>query len=133
MALRERQRRAYTDTCDLYEPSFVIDTDFGALDQHWEATPTYTDVPCLFEGTPNANSPEMAGSTKQENLFTMDKFHLPIDYPITSGWLIRMQRPGSPSTGYCWVVQGNPEQHYHHAAAQIVFGVETPLPAGVTL
>jgi hypothetical protein len=128
-----RATRCYTDTFSLWAPSDpVIGVDKGVSDLTWPATATATGVAGHLEATPNVNEPAAAGGTKVSNIFTDDKFHFPTSVTVGTGWLIKLTTTGHPLSGQFWVVQGMAEVKAWRAGKQMVYGVMTPAPAGVS-
>lgn len=132
MALSRRQRRAYTDTVDLYRPNppFTIGANNVAGDPTLpvEGSPTYTGVLCHWESKPEVAEPRAPARTNTDNMFTIDVFHFPISQEIGEGWFIKLTTPSHPEAGSYFVCQGDAQNHAWRAAKKAIHAKKTISP-----
>ncbi len=136
--LNERQKMSLTMVCNLYVPfregGKVIT---GVV---YPSEPTYTNVPCYFDSTPEVDIPAGFGRSKEVNIFTLDKLILPLKVPILDTWGItftdpQLLLPVEQNQGFCFlVVLGNPisrrstPDFRRRANFQKVYMKRTPAP-----
>lgn len=113
MALNSRQRRAYKDTCNLWQPSYTINGT-SKLQTGTTYTLAASDVPCHFESRQSVEGPSVFGAVEGDDLYSRDKIHFAIDVTIDSGWIVKkttVDRNGdnAPDYGRFWVVSGQPQ------------------------
>jgi hypothetical protein len=108
--LTERQRLQFTDRVDIYQPStpFTDPVTGQTGAPTFPITPTYYDVPCWFDPTPETEEIKTQGRNKVVNMFTLDKIRFNVEQPIADAWGIVIRTPGHPEYGTFYVVQGNP-------------------------
>lgn len=113
MALNARQRLAYRNSADLWEPAYTID---GAT--QLQTATTYTlvasDVKCLKKTQDSIEGVGSFGRVEGDNQFSRDIWHFDIAQEIDSDWIIKdvtVDRNGtnSPHHGRYWVVSGEPQ------------------------
>lgn len=127
MALNARQRRAYTDTVDLWKPADVgADGNKNATDLTYVIA--YRGVQCHYSSTPETEDVMIAGRTKTVNIFTLDEFHFVDTQEIEDTWAIKMTTPGHPETGRWWIVDGNPKTNSWRAHKRMVKAKNSPKP-----
>ena len=103
----------------LYEPKplAAVSGDFEAADESFLAVPSWTNVPAFYEPTPEFTNVNPIGLTKEENVFTSDKWWFLADQPLNDAWLIvltayydrnyRGSGRQHPLAGRGWITQGN--------------------------
>lgn len=102
------------------------------IDQDFESTPYYADMPCYRESTPDATSPTPAGRATQDIMDTADRFHIPLTYtesgtehPVRIGgnWRLVYTTPDTPNnqdSGLTFITIGQAYPKPRFAKKQII-------------
>lgn len=132
-----RQRIAYQEVCNLWQPSRSINATTGAVATE-VFTLAYSNVPFLFQNTPNYSQiPRAGGRLKQDSLLTSDTMHFYADQEIGEGWIVKdvtLNPDGStPRTyGKFYRVQGEPQPNRRGNKQSVeTVNIEHP-PTGVS-
>jgi hypothetical protein len=104
-----------------------------------EGDPAAAVYPCCWVATPETDPGAVMGRTKDDNIFTLDKFLFPSGIPIRDSWAILFLTPGD-NYGEVQIVQGNPQSEntlpfvLGGTSGQLVYVKQTPTPpTGMTL
>ena len=123
MALTPRQQRFYQYRVSLYRPAVrsALPNDFEAQDEAFEPHSAYRNVPCYYQSTPEFTNVNPIGLTKEENIFTSDKWYFDAAQDINDSWLIVLTACDTKTSliGRCWVVQGNSELNVGSASRPV--------------
>lgn len=92
---------------------------------------------CFYSATPETNSAQVLGRTQNANIFTLDKFTLPLGVDVADTWVIVFLTQGDNYLD-TFVVQGEAQAQQagflQPAACQLVYGRRVrPRPVGVSL
>ena len=113
MSLNRNQRLIYIYRVSLYRPAVraALPNDFEAQDEAYEPHSAYQNVLCYYQATPEFTNVNPIGLTKEENIFTSDKWYFDAAQDINDSWLIVLTACATKTSlvGRCWVVQGNSE------------------------
>lgn len=132
-----RQKRFYVHAVDVYRAKKLGKTAYGgAQDPGWDTTAYATGVPCYRETKPNFDDPYTIGRTDADNLFTVDKFHLPVkwddgepDLDMGGDWLLVFHSTGHPEDGMCFKSMGQTQVKTFTANKQSVLAKPIVTPA----
>jgi hypothetical protein len=86
---------------------------------------------CFYNATPETNQAEVVGRTQSDNIFTMDKFILPMGADVDDTWTLGFLTPGDNYLNL-YAIQGAPQSvnpgPLHPIGGRLVMGKLLPLP-----
>lgn len=142
MGLSERQVALYCYRIDVWRQG---DAPAGADSSTYSKV--YDELPALFVSTPENDDPTAVGRNKAVNIFTMDKWHLPIicdgfTSPIDirdTDYITMTKGPNPadpelapttdhPDVGKWWAVQGGPMTKGRRSNVLEVYGKQSQDP-----
>ena len=142
MALNKRQKRAYEDTVDVWDPPGKAGLTYKTgtkqrLDTKYAATPALTAVKCLFMSAKEDNRfREPLGRSEQANLDTLDVFHFSAGAAVSDQSVFKLTTAGHPLVGRYFVVMGagreRPTRARRKPNYKSVFAKRTPKPKEIT-
>lgn len=92
---------------------------------------------CFYNATPETNQAEVIGRTQADNIFTMDRFILPMGADVDDTWTLAFLTPGDNYLNL-YSIQGAPQSvnpgPFHPIGGRLVMGKLLPLaPSGVRI
>ena len=112
--LNLRQKLFLSMQCNLYVPVMEGSVGKRITGVNYLDSPTYMNVPCYFDSTPEVDIPAGLGRSKEVNIFTLDKLIFPISVPIMDTWGIvftdpKLLLPSEKKQGFAFLIcLGNP-------------------------
>lgn len=86
---------------------------------------------CFYNATPETNQAEVMGRTQADNIFTMDRFILPMGAEVDDTWTLAFLTPGDNYLNL-YAIQGAPQSvnpgPLHAIGGRLVMGKLLPLP-----
>jgi hypothetical protein len=107
MALTILQRQLYQFRVDLYAPIDYTETGGYADMATYPDVPTFQNVACNFDSTPEVDMPATQGRTKEVNIFTLDHFYFDTAQLAGDNWFVRITNRGLSISMIFWKLLGN--------------------------
>lgn len=128
-ALSWRQRRLYQHRATIWRFTQAVDGSGKPAAKGWSVLAV--SVPCYWETGQSQHGPDGGVLAEADNLFTLDKVHMPADVDAGSGDVLYCQQ--GPEVGEWFEVRGGPQKRTLHAEKLTVLTsrLERP-PAGVS-
>lgn len=130
-------------TCDIWtgNQSAAYDPEFSSppvqLDFNSSYTLSASGIKCLYWPTPNFDDSTDAGRTKENNIFTSDKWEFDISVSMESSDIIICT--GGPTNfsliNRAWTIEGNAEAHdtLPLIQTQMVYAIIEPCPKDINV
>lgn len=140
MRTTTRQKRLYTDLCNIYSSTRASNVDGDGEPGEEVIGQVASNVPCYYQYTPNVDDPADVGRFKRPTIFTTDTVHLYSDQPLENGWWLKnvsLDTQGRRSVNYGQVHKilgapnNIPSRGVRHANKQSVMAMEEENPPDV--